>query len=83
MGTTSRRNALDNAGPDCNGVCFIDAVHSSLGTPGIFQRNILMVSISIGNSKVTIIDAIKALDDSDRGNLIERPWLNSIKGGRN
>jgi hypothetical protein len=43
-----------------------------------------MVSISIGNSKVnTIIDAIKALDDSDRGNLIERPWLNSIKGGRN
>ena len=42
-----------------------------------------MVSISIGNSKVTIIDAIKALDDSDRRNLIEGPWLNSIKGGRN
>ena len=35
-----------------------------------------------GNSKVnTIIDAIKARDDSDRRNLIERAWLNSIKGG--
>jgi hypothetical protein len=43
-----------------------------------------MTSISIGNSKVnTIVDAIKPFDDSDRRNLMERAWLNSIKGGWN
>jgi hypothetical protein len=59
---------------------FISAVHHSRHA-GIL-RNVLMVSISIGDSKInTIIDAIRAIDDSDRPNLIERPWLNSIKGG--